>query len=405
VRILYLTSRFPYPPFRGDMLHIYNILKPISRRHEVTLVSFVQRGTRTDWVDALRPLCHRIELVYLPTWRSLLQCLRAIFSRCPFQVAYFKSRAMSELVHRVIAEEHPDVAHIHLIRMAQFVEANRDVPRVVDLTDATSLYLERFRAASRNWLMKLLLSEELRRILLYERLLAGFELSLVCSRLDLSVMQAHVPEARFEIVRNSVNTGNSPSLEGDIKADPRRIIFTGNMTYFPNGDAARFLVREIFPLIRRAIPDLQLYIVGQNPPASVRSLAGEGVVVTGFVKDIRAEYARSAVAVAPVRFGAGTQYKILEALALGIPVVTSSTGMGGVDLIPEEDILVADGPQDFAEQVVRLLRDPDLRKRMSRSAAEKVLSLHDWEVVAGKVERVYSSVAQARPRQNTPGVA
>jgi sugar transferase (PEP-CTERM/EpsH1 system associated) len=403
VKILYLTSRFPYPPFRGDKLHLYNILKPLSRRHEVTLVSFIQRGTQVQWVDALRPLCHRIELVHLPAWRSLVQCLQVIFSKCPFQVAYFKSRAMNDLVHRVIAEEQPDVVHVHLIRMAQFVEADRKVPRVVDLTDATSLYLSRFRAASRSWLKKLLLSEELRRILDYEKVLAEFDLSLVCSPLDLSVMKDHVPRATLEIVRNAVDMSRFPPLDGAIRADPGRIIFTGNMTYFPNEDAARYMVNDILPLIRREIPDVRLFLVGQNPPASVRALAGAGVVVTGFVEDIRAEYARSAVAVAPIRFGAGTLYKILEPLALGIPVVTTSTGIGGVDLIAGEDILVGDDPQAFATHVVRLLRDPDLQRMMAARAAAKVLALHDWEIVAGKVEGVYRDVVNAHRGKNAMG--
>jgi len=246
--------------------------------------------------------------------------------------------------------------------------------------------------ASRNPLKKLLLAEELRRILSYESLLATFDRSLVCSPLDLSVMNRHVPGAKVEISRNAVDMGRFPRLDGTTKTDANRLIFTGNMTYFPNADAAQFLVREILPLVRREIPGVQLFLVGQNPPPSVRALAGDGVVVTGFVEDIHAEYARSAVAVAPVRFGAGTLYKLLEPLALGVPVVTTTTGIGGLDLTPGIDVLVADSAAALAEHILRLLRDPDLRHALSQRAASKVRALHDWDAVAGDLERVYAAI-------------
>ena len=392
VKLLFLTSRLPYPPFRGDKLHLLNILKPMSRRHEIVLVSFIQNDEERQWFEELRPFCKRIEVVHLPTWRSLLSCMGAVLSNTPFQVAYFRSRQMQDLVRRVAGEERPDAIHIHLIRMAQHAEKLRDIPRVVDLTDATSLYLSRFRMASRNPLKKLLLAEELRRILLYESLLTTFDRSLVCSPLDLSVMIRHVPGAKVEIARNAVDMGRFPQLDGTVKTDANRLIFTGNMTYFPNADAAQFLVRDILPLVRREIPGVRVFLVGQNPPLSVRALAGDGVVVTGFVEDISAEYARSAVAVAPVRFGAGTLYKLLEPLALGVPVVTTTTGIGGLDLTPGIDVLVADSAAALADHIVCLLRDPDLRHALSQRAALKVRALHDWDAVAGDLERVYAAI-------------
>lgn len=405
MKLLFLTSRLPYPPFRGDKLHLLNILKPLSRRHDIILVSFIQQESERRWLEELRPFCRRIELVHLPTAQSLLNCLGVLFSSTPFQVAYFRSRRMEDLVRRVVDEERPDVIHIHLIRMAQHAAQADHLPRAVDLTDATSLYLSRFREASRNPVKRLLLSEELRRILLYEPILTRFERSLVCSPLDLSVMNRHVPGAKVEISRNAVDMSRFQQLDGTVEPNPNRLIFTGNMTYFPNADAARFLVREILPIVRRRISGVQLFLVGQNPPPSVRALAGDDVFVTGFVEDIRAEYARSAVAVAPVRFGAGTLYKLLEPLALGVPVVTTTTGIGGLDLTAGTDLLVADDAPGLAEHIVRLLGDPELRRTQAQRAASRVRSLHDWHAVAGDLERLYAAMLDERrhvEREATP---
>ncbi len=227
MKILYLTSRFPYPPFRGDKLHLLNLLKPMSRRHDIVLVSFIQKDSERQWVEELRPFCKRIELVHLPTWRSLLNCLGAVFSSVPFQVAYFRSRQMGELVRRVVSEERPDTVHIHLIRMAQHAEGLHGLPKVVDLTDATSLYLSRFRSASRNPFKKLLLGEELRRILAYESRLTAFELSLVCSPLDLSVLRRNVPRREGRNLPQCRGYGESSPARRYDPGGCRRLIFTG----------------------------------------------------------------------------------------------------------------------------------------------------------------------------------
>jgi glycosyltransferase involved in cell wall biosynthesis len=174
--------------------------------------------------------------------------------------------------------------------------------------------------------------------------------------------------------------------------EPGRIIFTGNLSYFPNVDAACFLVREILPKIQKDVPTVKVYIVGQNPSSKVRALAGRDVIVTGYVDDIRAEYLKSSVAVSPVRFGAGTLNKVLEPLALGVPVVTTSIGLEGLCLEPGNDLLVADTAEKFAGAVTRLLTNDGDRMSMAARASEKVRARFSWEKIARDLEQIYEEI-------------
>jgi glycosyltransferase involved in cell wall biosynthesis len=301
---------------------------------------------------------------------------------------------MAERLEELQDEIRPDLVHVHLIRMAQYATGPLPRPRILDLRDAISLYLQRFAESERNPVKRAILRSELRRMLRYEPVIAGFALSVICSELDRATVLDHVPGARVSIVRNGVDLSRFARHDGTPAPDEHRVIFTGNMSYFPNADGAEYFVRSVLPHIKREVPETRTYLVGQNPPPRVRSLAREDIVVTGFVEDIAAEYARSVVAVAPIRYGAGTLNKLLEPMAMGIPVVTTSMGSGGIDLVPGEDLLVADGPEEFASHVVRLMRDPALRGRMGASAAAKVRARYGWEDVVASLEEAYTLALQ-----------
>jgi polysaccharide biosynthesis protein PslH len=401
MRILFLTSRIPYPPHRGDKLKIWNLMKHLSRRHEIILVTFVAHDRELQWIGKLREVCREVHTVRLPLWISLFNCLLAIPKSNPFQVEYYRSRSMRELVQTLIGTTKPDLIHTHLIRMAQYTAEQKKVPVVLDLTDAVSLYLSRFREVRRNPIAKWLLGIELNRMRRYESIIGSFDRGLVCSETDRSFLLDRYPDLSLNILPNGVDL-ETFSAHGLTNVEPFRIIFTGNMSYFPNADGASFLVHEVLPRIEQVVPKLKLYIVGQNPPASVQALAGKNVVVTGFVEDIRSEYVKSVVAVSPIRFGAGTLNKVLEPLALGVPVVSTSIGLEGLGLENGTDILIADEPEPFAAAVVRLLTDASLCASMGSRASEKVRSQFGWEGIARELELIYEEVrinTSAGPRR------
>lgn len=392
MKILLLTPRLPYPPHRGDKLKIFNLLKRLSQEHSIHLVSFIEKKNELDYLQHLTPYCAAIDVVPLRRWQSYGKCFLGLFSRLPLQVHYFKSRRMRRLLAEICAQRHFDVIHTHLIRMAPYTAALRHPAKVLDLTDAVSLYLQRFLAREKNPVMQFLLKLELARVRRYERVVEQFNACFVCSEPDREQLRQAAPQADIRLIPNGVDlayfSGNAA-----IAYEPNRIVFTGNLTYHPNIDGIFYFVNEILPLIKKEIPAAKFYIVGQSPSAKIRALASEDVIVTGFVEDIKQYYLSSAVAVSPIRFGAGTLNKILEPLALGVPVVATSMGIEGLDLTIGKDILVADRPHAFAKYVVHLLKDAEFRDRLGNAGMAIVRRLYNWDTIVSLLDKIYRELS------------
>jgi len=393
MKILFLTSRFPFPPYRGDKLKIYNLIRQVSKSHDVVLLSYIQDRQEEQLIPELKDFCRKVVVVRQSLMESVVHCAGGIFGRDPFQVSYFASRRMHDALRQMIEDERPDIIHTHLIRMAPYTADMRSVPRVLDLTDAVSLYIDRFRQSQKNPLLRWLLSVEHRRMVAFDAVLTQFDRVLVCSDVDRRVLLQHAPTARIDLLRNGVDL-EIFSPNGASEPEPGRIILTGNMSYFPNADGARFFVKKILPLIKKRIPHARLFIVGQNPSAGIKSLAGDDVEVTGFVPDLKQQYVRSAVAISPIRFGAGTLNKVLEPLALGVPVVATPLSVEGLGLRDGEEVLVAAGAEEFAAAVVSVLSDANLRERLSSGATDRIRSRFGWDAVGKDLKSVYQSVAQ-----------
>ncbi len=401
MKILFLTSRLPYPPFRGDKLKIWNLISELSKRHEVFLLAIIQHKSDRRWVAELRKVCQEVETVRLTSVRSVFQCLLALPRKIPFQVAYFQSNEVRIRLMEMLQRIKPDILHTHLIRMADYTADIDSVPKILDMTDAVSLYLSRFKQALKNPLLKALVGMELNRISKYEQTIARFDRGLVCSEADKLFLEKRVPSANVSLLYNGVDLTNL-TPDATVTQVPFRIVFTGNMDYYPNADAASYFVKEIFPIIKLKYSTAEFYIVGQNPPRRVRALESKDVIVTGFVDDIRREYLKSAVAVSPVRFGAGTLNKVLEPLALGVPVVTTSIGIEGLHMTNSKEILIADSAVDFAAAVCAVLGDPLYGIRMADAAKEKIRNRLSWTQIAMDLERIYREVTTQRRTGKVP---
>jgi len=379
-RLLVLTPRYPYPVIGGDRLRIYQVCKMLAEDADLTLLSLVERPDELTLPlpdDGVFTAIHRI---LKKPWQSWLSTARALPTRTPLQVAYYRDASFTRRARELAATHDGIVAH--LIRTGDVV---RDLPgpKFLEMTDAVSLNYTRVRKAQdkrltdpRTWIY----SVEQPRLAPYERSIAAdFDVSFLVSDVDRTHLFGDDPawQDRVLVCPNGVDLAGLPYVGPAEGAD---LVYIGNMASLQNFDAACYMASDILPAIRARIPQVRLRVVGRIPDDKAAELRKfDGVDVTGEVDSIPEAARGGAVAVAPLRLGAGVQNKVLEYLALGLPTVTTTVALEGLAAVPDRHLLVADGAMDFADTVVRLLRDPELGQRLAVAGREFVETHHRWD--------------------------
>jgi len=388
MRVLFLTSRFPYPPVGGDRNRVLNFIQALARAgHEVHLVCFDTAFSRP--AGSIEPVTRSVasmRVVRLPKILSAARALAGIAGALPLQAAYYDSSRMRRLVKDSLERVRPDLVYTHLFRMAPYALAEMQAypaAWVLDLTDVVSSEIFRsleYRAGLNRWIYR----EEGRRIERYERQIASlFDRCWVVGSREAKVLAAMAPSARIDVVPIGVDgngamaSGSGPA-PGNAAREPATILFFGFQQIFHNRDAARFLAREIFPIVRRAIPHAVLEIAGRSSD-SLRDVRGEGIRNLGFLEDPRVAFSRATVFAAPHRFAAGVQTKVLQALDAGLPVVTTRIVREGLEPIPDDLIRVGETPEQIAWEIVSLIRDPSLAAELGARGREWVRSRFRWD--------------------------
>ncbi len=400
MRILFVTSRSPFSPTRGDTLRAYHQIRLLSRRHDVTLVAPLNGGNGHSREHA--PWEVRCDAVELPWSRAsgLLRVLKAPFSPLPIQVLYVYPPHTTTLVSQLVATNRFDLVHVHLVRMGPAVDVVH-MPCVLDYQDAFSLNAERrARLASGVWSLALRL--EAARVRRYECELA--RKATFCTVTSADDMAALGNPANCVVVPNGVEL-DAFRFRSE-RAACSDIVFTGRMSYYPNADAAEWFATTILPQVRAAVPDARFVVVGADPPRRVRRLRNlPGVVVTGYVQDMHEHLASAAVAVAPLRCATGIQNKILESMATGIPVVTTPDAVRAIEVTSGRHLLVARTAGEFAAQVSRALRDRPFADQIARQARALVETRYTWERSVGVLEGVYDSAVGRSRAEETAQLA
>jgi sugar transferase (PEP-CTERM/EpsH1 system associated) len=395
MRLLCLTARLPFPPNRGDRLRAFQLIRRFSREHEVTLASFVASESETRHVEELERSCSQVHTVVLPVWRSVASSAAATWSRHPLQSAYYRSRRMNRLVLELLASQRFDAAYVHLFRMAAYLENRTELYRILDLTDVISREIGQ-SLEYRGPLWRTIYRLELPRLQRYERQVSrSFDENWVVSPADARALARLQPEARIQVVPNGVDLKRfAPS---DRPGRSNAIMLVGHMGVFHNVDAARVLAREILPRVRRHVPDCSLFLVGASPSPAIRRLGRiHGVTVTGFRADLSQVLNQAAVFAAPLRFAAGIQNKVLEAMAAGLPVVTTSVVNAGIQARSGAELIVADEPDEAARQIVGLLKDPLRRQSMGAAAREYVANHFSWTTALDRLRAVEKTLRMSR---------
>jgi sugar transferase (PEP-CTERM/EpsH1 system associated) len=377
MKILFVCHRLPFPPNRGGKIRPFNMIRHLGQTHNVTVASLAESRDELRDGLGLRDYCSEVIVEMVPKSTRWFRAWKALFSSSPSSSAYFLSPKLHRRIRAALHKTQFDTVFVHCAFMAQYV-LNAAVPlRILDYGDLDSAKWSEY---SRCRAFPLSLGYKLEAIKMqnYEKRVAGhFNRCTVTTPGELEEFHRLQIGVTCSVIPNGVDPeyfrSKSPAR------NPNVIAFVGRMDYFPNIDGALYFVKQIFPIIRHSLSDAQLRIVGSNPARAVQELATiPGVIVTGHVPDVRPYLEDAAVAVAPLRLARGTQNKILEALAMGVPVVATPQAAKGVNVAPGRDLLVAEDEAVFAKQVVSLMENGSLRKALSEAGRGKVMEAHRW---------------------------
>ena len=387
-KILYLTTRLPFPTIGGDKLRMFNILKQLKKQgHKITLVSLVTIDNdleacykNNEFFDELIPVKFDKKLAYL-------NAVKAVFNDKPFIVEYFYSKAMQKVVDRLIKENNFDIIIGYMIRIAPYLEKHKDKNIIIDFVDAISMMYERRIKNVQSIWDKFKIGIEYLKVRNYEKKCTKiFKIQTVISQTDKDYIEHFAKKANIKIIGNGVDTEYYKPIDFP---KGNNICFVGSMQYIPNSEAAIYFATKVFPLIKKEIPDAKFKIIGANPRKDLfDAVKGiDGVEVTGRVDDVRDYMKDCKVSVCPVKIAGGIQNKILEAMSMGIPVVTTSEGAEGIGA--SDDILnIASSDEKYARKVIQIMQDESLQKEIGISSREFVNKIFSWEKVGNEFSEI-----------------
>ena len=379
MRILYVCHRFPYPPKRGGTIRPFNMIKHLHQSgHEVVVCSLTRSDEQTKEAQGIARFCTEFHLGQVDNRLQMLRMLATLPTPLTASASFFHSTLLQRKIRGLLAEQKFDLIFVHCSSVAHYVEHVRGIPKVLDFGDMDSeKWLE--YAQHKPFPLSLGYWWEGRRLLAEEKRLAQrFDFCTTITRPEHQTLLDFGVDTPSDWFPNGVDNDFFMPIE-EVGYDPDTIVFLGRMDYFPNQQCMFDFCSEVLPLLKARRPSVKLQIVGADPSAAVRKLGDiPGVTVTGSVPDVRPYVTRAALTVAPLRIARGTQNKILEAMAMGVPVVCSAIAAGGVDAIPGQHLHAADAPAAQCDAILRILDDPQERERLSRAGRARVLSNHDW---------------------------
>jgi glycosyltransferase involved in cell wall biosynthesis len=395
MKILYVVPFVPWPV----RVRSFNLIPRLARNHEIHLVCVSRTEPTAEQVDWLAKYCKTLVHIRHNKWQGMAQCALALPTSTPLRLAYCRSQTARTAVKRVSKEVRPDVVYVERWRALEFLPEQLSAPLVCDPTDSMTLYNQRLIKAG-VWWEKLIGWEEYRKFRRCEGELAcRADVTVFCSRLDLNCVKEQAPDARCELIPNGVDCDKFYFKNGREGA-PTTLIFTGSFKYRPNCHAAEYFLKEIFPLIRREMPASKFLAVGYG---AKKALAGhrerDGIETIDFVQDLRPYLANATVAVAPLTIGAGVSNKVAEGFAVGTPVVATPLACGDLPVTSGEQLLIGRDPNQFADHVVRLLKDGEFRMQMALRARQFVEKHYDWEMVSGKMENLMKGLVLSDVRE------
>lgn len=394
MKVLFICHRLPYPPKRGGKIRPFNIIRHLTESgFSVTVGSLARSDEELAEGQGLTEYCDKLLVGRVGSGAAVARMIARLPTRVPSSMGYFFSRSLQKDIQQELANSHYDLVFVHCSSVAQYARYALGIPSILDFGDMDSqkwLDYSRFRRFPLSlgyWLEGTKLHRE-------ERRLAGlFDVSTCTTQAELETLQGIDSTTTSMWFPNGVDSEYFSVSK--TKYDPDQICFVGRMDYFPNQQAMVYFCDEVLPLIRARRGSTNLVIVGAEPSDRIRLLSKRnGITVTGTVADIRPYVQRSAVSVAPLMIARGTQNKILESMAMGVPVVCSAKAGRGVDAVADSHYLIANSPIEYARKIVRVMENSEERDRLALAGRARMLTHHSWKASMARLDKILESVAK-----------
>lgn len=409
--LLYLVHRLPYPPNKGDKVRSYHLLKHLARSHRVFLGTFVDDPADEVYVDTVRNFCQDIHVARLSPRSARLRSLSGLLTMQALGLRYYRDAALQSWVNQTRADQKIDATIVFSSVMAQYLDdmpSDSSSPVLVDFVDVDSAKWMQY-ATNHSWPLSWLYRREGDHLFAYERAVAARSVrSFFVTENETALFKKMAPECadRVESMSNGVDADYfspdaaraSPFASAGRHSDEIPLVFTGAMDYWPNIDAVTWFVKDILPALRQTWPQLRFYIVGRSPQPAVQELACESVVVTGTVPDVRPYLQHAAVVVAPLRVARGIQNKILEAMAMGRPVVASQSCVEAIGARNGAELISADDSDEFIREINALLKTPELAVAIGQAGRQWVVKSYSWDAHLSGIDRYLDGKTLSRER-------
>ena len=407
-RILFLSNRNPYPVVDGQSRRTYNILKGLALNHDVHFLSLFEPHEKinSSILNHLKSFCSEVDFLPCPpkslSYPMLLRLIRSIFSRYPYTVWRHYSADYYKRIQVLIAQKRFDLIHCDCLPLATTIKGIHKIPTV--LTDHDVSYLKSFRMAKQtpNIFLKGFLYLESFKVRCFEKnIFKFFDLGITVSKFDLKILQRLCPETHWEVVENGVDTQEfKPSGNA---TEGHSLLWLGGFKHYPNFEAMRHFLKNIYPSIKGQTKNVQLNIIGGEIPLELKQLSQHdpSVNLLGFMEDPSPYFANASVFICPILSGSGTRLKILEAMAMGKAIVSTIVGIEGIEGFNGKHFLVSDTPQSFADNVIAILQNKVIQKELGKNARILAEEKYDWRIIWEKNESLYSQLIKSFSKKST----
>ena len=375
MKLIFLTSRFPYPINKGDKLRSYHQIKELSIQNDIYLISLSESKVSERSIVELNKYCKSVHVYHISLINRIFNLFKTLINNRPFQVNYFYHQKIQKKINSNISIINPDHIICQLVRTALYVKDEHSIPKTIDYMDALSKGLERRITISKFW-QKPFVKMESQRMKRFENLaFEFFNNHIIISSSDRDKI-AHINNKNIEIIPNGIDSNYFKKITTNKIYD---LIFIGNLSYIPNIEAAKYISKTIFPILKEKIPNIRILISGSNPSKKVLRLANKNIKISGWVDDIRETYCSGKVFFAPMNLGSGLQNKLLEAMSLGIPCITSNLcneSLGGTHM---KNIIIGNSTEEYISQILNILSNSELISDIGKNGSEYVNKKFSWE--------------------------